>query len=103
MSYAELYPTLIQKNLVQTMTPPSIPKELPLWYKSDHHCAFHKGALGHDIENCLALKAEVKRLMQSGMLSFEDSGPNVQANPLPKHSGVTVNMVEGCSWKVPCL
>ncbi|XP_050877163.1 uncharacterized protein LOC127080915 [Lathyrus oleraceus] len=42
----------------------------------------------------MTLKTEVKRLMQSGILSFEDSGPNVQANPLPKHGGATVNMVE---------
>lgn len=41
------------------------------------------------------MKAEVRRLMQSGIWSFEDSGPNVQANPLPKHDGTTVNMVGG--------
>lgn len=33
--------------------------------------------------------------MQSGILSFEDSGPNVQANQFPKHGDATVNMVEG--------
>lgn len=33
--------------------------------------------------------------MQSGILYFKDSGPNVQANQLPKHGGATMNMVEG--------
>ncbi|XP_050877126.1 uncharacterized protein LOC127080877 [Lathyrus oleraceus] len=96
MSYAELYPALIQNNFVQTRTPPSIPKELPWWYKFDHHCAFHQTSPGHDIENCLALKVEVKRLVQRNILSFEHYGPNVQANPLRKNGGATVNMVEGC-------
>lgn len=56
---------------------PSIPKELPWWYKPYHHYAFYQGTPDHDIENCFALKAEVRRLMQSGILSFKDSGPNV--------------------------
>lgn len=37
--------------------------------------------------------------MQSGILSFEDSGPNVQANLFPKHGGSIVNMVEGYPGK----
>ncbi|XP_050877776.1 uncharacterized protein LOC127081573 [Lathyrus oleraceus] len=87
------------KNLVQTRTPPAVSKELLWWYKADQHCAFHQGAPGHDIENCFTLKAEVRRLMQSDILSFEDSNPNVQANPLPKHGNAAVNMVEGCPGK----
>lgn len=37
--------------------------------------------------------------MQSGILSFEDSNPNVQDNLLPKHGNTIVNMVEGCPRK----
>ena len=37
--------------------------------------------------------------MKNGILSFEDSNPNIQANPLPKHFNATVNMVEGCPGK----
>ncbi|XP_050920028.1 uncharacterized protein LOC127137625 [Lathyrus oleraceus] len=61
----------------------------------------YKGAPGHDIENCFALKSKVRRLIQSGILSFENSSPNVQANLLPKHSNATVNMVEGCLGRDP--
>ncbi|XP_050909901.1 uncharacterized protein LOC127123744 [Lathyrus oleraceus] len=97
--YTKLFPALIHKNLVQTRTPPFVAKELPWWYKTDQHCAFHQGAPCHDNENCFTLKAEVRRLMQSGILSFEDSNPNVQVNSLPKHGNTTVNMVEGCPEK----
>ncbi|XP_050909093.1 uncharacterized protein LOC127122859 [Lathyrus oleraceus] len=95
MTYTKLFTTLIQKNLVKTRTPPAVLKELPWWYKVDQHCAFHQGTPGYNIENCFALKAGVRRLIQSGILSFEDSNPNVQANPLPKHGNANVNMFEG--------
>ncbi|KAI5431301.1 hypothetical protein KIW84_035467 [Lathyrus oleraceus] len=36
--------------------------------------------------------------MRCGILSFEDSGPNVTKNPLPEH-GKSVNMVQGCPGK----
>ncbi|XP_050889611.1 uncharacterized protein LOC127094889 [Lathyrus oleraceus] len=60
---------VVQKNLIQIRTSSAIPKEL-LWW-----------------------------LMQSGILSFEDSSPNVQANLFPKQCGAIVNMVEGCPGK----
>lgn len=37
--------------------------------------------------------------MKSDILSFEDYGPNVQANSLPKHGSATVNMVGGYPGK----
>ncbi|CAK8562070.1 unnamed protein product [Lathyrus sativus] len=92
MAYSELYPTLIQKNLVQTRTPPTISKNLPWWFRYDRFCPFHQGAPGHDIEHCFALKAEVQKLVQSSILSFEDSGPNVSISLLPKYG----NAEEGC-------
>ncbi|XP_050919131.1 uncharacterized protein LOC127136637 [Lathyrus oleraceus] len=92
--------TLLMKNLVHTRVSPAIPKELLWWYKSDHHCAFYQGAPSHDIENCVALKAEVIRLMQIGILSFEDFGSNVQANLLPKYGGASVNMHDHVSCHI---
>ncbi|GAU51647.1 hypothetical protein TSUD_414690 [Trifolium subterraneum] len=76
MSYAELFPALVEKNLVQTRAPPPVPAPLPWWYKSDAFCAFHQGAPGRGIEHYL--------------------NPNVQANPFPKHGASSVNMVNGC-------
>ncbi|KAI5439008.1 hypothetical protein KIW84_024662 [Lathyrus oleraceus] len=96
MTYAELYPSFILKNLLQPKNPPQIPEPLPWWYKSELRCAFHQGAPGHDIENLYPLKYEVQKLVKSGMVSFEDRAPNVKANPLPARGNPSVNMVDGC-------
>ncbi|KAI5408538.1 hypothetical protein KIW84_054402 [Lathyrus oleraceus] len=96
MSYAELYPSLVLKNLLQPRNLPQIPEPLPWWYKPEFQCSFHQGAPGHDIENCYSLKYEVKNFVKSGMVSFEDCAPNIKANPLPAHLNPSVNMVDGC-------
>ncbi|KAI5435420.1 hypothetical protein KIW84_022013 [Lathyrus oleraceus] len=96
MTYAELYPSLVLKNLLQPRNLPEIPKPLPWWYKPELHCAFHQGAPRHDIENCYSLKYKVQKLIKSGMVSFEDHAPNVKANPLPAHGNSSVNMVDDC-------
>src|ERR1044072_509526 len=93
MTYTKLYPTLIERNLVQTRLPPPVPNKLPWWYKADVSCPFHQRAPGHDLEHCIALKAEVQRLVRANLLSFRNANPNVQANPLPNHSGHTVNLI----------
>ncbi|KAK2381912.1 hypothetical protein QL285_069482 [Trifolium repens] len=77
MSYADLLLALIGKNLVQTRAPPHVPAPLPIWFKSDHFCAFHQGAPGHDIEDCWALKYEVQKLTRANVLSFKDPNSNV--------------------------
>ncbi|KAI5434870.1 hypothetical protein KIW84_021624 [Lathyrus oleraceus] len=96
MTYEELYPSLVLKNLLQPRNPPQILEPLPWWYKPELHYAFHQGAPGHDIENCYPLKYEVQKLVKNGMVSFEDRAPNVKANPLPTHRSSSVNMMDGC-------
>lgn len=64
MTYAELYPSLVVKNLIQPENPPYMPEPLPWWYKLDQHCTYHQGAPGHDIENCNPLKYEVQKLVK---------------------------------------
>jgi hypothetical protein len=76
MTYEELLPALIEKNLVQTRAPPSVPAKLPWWYKADRSCAFHQGAPGHDTEHCYVLKSEVQKLIKDNILSFKDQNPN---------------------------
>ncbi|KEH16515.1 hypothetical protein MTR_0157s0040 [Medicago truncatula] len=75
MKYAEMLPTLLKKNLVQTRAPPRVPNKLPTLYRSDCFCAFHQGAPDHDIEHCYALRVEVQKLIEENTWSFED--PNV--------------------------
>ncbi|KAI5435104.1 hypothetical protein KIW84_021797 [Lathyrus oleraceus] len=98
MSYAELYPSLIERKLITPRDPPAVPANPQWWYKPDQHCVYHSGAPGHNIENCYPLKTKVQDLVRCGILSFEDSGPNVTKNPLPEH-GKSVNMVQGCPGK----
>jgi len=71
MTYAELLPILLQKNLVQTRVPPQVPNELPVWYQPDLSCAFHQGAPDHDGEHCRSLKIEVQKLIKANILLFE--------------------------------
>ena len=95
MPYAELFPALLAKGHVQTKAPPVIPDKPPFWFRADQFCAYHQGASGHNIENCISLKADVQRLVKNGILSFKDTNPNVLVNPLPQHGESTINMVYG--------
>ncbi|KAI5440505.1 hypothetical protein KIW84_010111 [Lathyrus oleraceus] len=81
--------------------PPQIPEPLPWLFKPDLHCAFRQGAPGHDIENCYPLKYEVQKLMNNGMVSFEDRAPNMKASLLPIHGNTSINMVDGCPGMNP--
>ncbi|KAI5384540.1 hypothetical protein KIW84_071516 [Lathyrus oleraceus] len=96
MTYVDMYPSLVLKNLIQPRNPLQVHEPLPWWFKPDLHCAFHQGPPGHDIENFYLLKYEVQKLVKSGMVSFEDRAPNVKANSLPPHGNASVNMVDGC-------
>ena len=93
MTYTELYPSLISKNLVRPRQQPAVPKKLPWWYKPEDSCAHHQGAPGHDLEDCLTLKTEVQRLIQEGILNFKDTGPNIKTNPMPDYAGASTGMV----------
>ncbi|XP_058724226.1 uncharacterized protein LOC131595775 [Vicia villosa] len=94
MPYAELFPTLLAKGLIQTRSPPNPTNSSSPWYKADQSCPYHQGAPGHNIENCFSFKVDVQRLVKSGMLSFKDTNPNVQANPLPQHKEASVNLID---------
>jgi len=56
MKYADLFPRLLERNLIHTKAPLSVPTVLPAGYRADLSCAFHQGAPGHDIEQCFALQ-----------------------------------------------
>ena len=52
MTYTELFPSLIRKNLITTKPPPVAPNSASPWYKADQLCEYHQGSPGHNIENC---------------------------------------------------
>ncbi|KAI5441166.1 hypothetical protein KIW84_010577 [Lathyrus oleraceus] len=99
MTYAELYPSLIERKLITPRDPSVIPTNPQWWYKPELHCVYHSGAPGHDVENCYPLKTKVQDLVRSGILCFKDVCPNVKKNPLPEHGKSAVNMVQGCPGK----
>ncbi|XP_058749142.1 uncharacterized protein LOC131622110 [Vicia villosa] len=92
MTYTELFPTLIRKNLVQTRSPPPVLEKIPWWYKADAICAFHQNAPGHGLEDCWPLKVEVQRLVRAeihekfvrkGLINFNHyDGPVCKKDPL---------------------
>ncbi|XP_050881931.1 uncharacterized protein LOC127085460 isoform X2 [Lathyrus oleraceus] len=76
MSYAELYPSLLERNLITPREPPPIPVNPRWWYRPEQHCVYHSGAPGHDVDSCFQLKMKVQDLVRSGILILEDLGPN---------------------------
>lgn len=87
MTYADLFPILLQRNLIQTKALLRVPATLPWWYKPESNCAFHQGAPGHGIENCFALKAEVQGLIRSNVLTFKE--------------GTSTEVIVACTDEVP--
>jgi len=75
-SYAELYPSLLERNLITPRDPPPIPVNPRWWYRPEQHCVYHSGAPGHDVDSCFQLKMKVQDLVRSGILILEDLGPN---------------------------
>jgi len=72
MRYTELFPMLLERNLVHTKAPLPVPARLPAGYRADLSCASHQGAPGHDIEQCYALKKIVRKLIRNNTLPFLD-------------------------------
>ena len=74
MSYAVLFPRLLERNLNHTKAPLPVPAKLTSRYRSDLFCAFHQGAPGHDIEHCFGLQKKVQKLIRKNLIPFEEFG-----------------------------
>jgi len=77
IKYAELLPTSLKENLVQTKPPSPIPKKLSARWRPDLFCAFHQGAQGHDVKHCFSLKIEVQKLINANVLPFKNLNPSM--------------------------
>ena len=63
MPYADLLPSLISNQMV-VVSPRKVYQSLfPRWYNPNATCAYHGGVPGHSIEQCVAFKHMVQRLM----------------------------------------
>ncbi|KAH1265557.1 hypothetical protein GmHk_01G001239 [Glycine max] len=94
MAYSELWPSLLENHLVVAIPGKVFQPPYPKWYNSNATCAYHSGALGHNIDSCLPFKYKVQHLINVGWLSFQEEGPNVKTNPLASHGGASINAIE---------
>ncbi|XP_057965409.1 uncharacterized protein LOC131155971 [Malania oleifera] len=94
MTYSELFPQLMERNLVSVIPGMVITAPFPQWYDPEAKCAYHANTPGHTIEWCWAFKNKVQTLREAGWLAFDDKQPRIQGNPLPNHGGNNVEMIE---------
>ena len=94
MPYAELLPYLISNQMAMVNPGKVYLSPFPRWYNHNATCAYHGGALGHSIEQCMVFKHKVQSLIDTGWLTFQGDSPNVRTNPLTSHGGSMVNAVE---------
>ncbi|XP_050915772.1 uncharacterized protein LOC127130854 [Lathyrus oleraceus] len=75
---------------------PLVPPTNPLihGYDANARCDFHARSPGNATEKCLALKLKVQALLERNIISFTPEGPNVKGNPMPGHSGLTINAIK---------
>ncbi|KAK5792305.1 hypothetical protein PVK06_033419 [Gossypium arboreum] len=99
VSYGELYPKLLEKQLISPHYMAPLKPPYPKWYDPNASCAYHAGNQGHSTENCLAFKRRVQGLIDAGILRF-DSASNATENPFPNHTEGNVSTVgKEDEWK----
>ncbi|GKU88880.1 hypothetical protein SLEP1_g3094 [Rubroshorea leprosula] len=98
LSYTEVFQQLIVASLVTPVPMVPLNPPFPTWYNPQARCEYHSGGVGHDLENCLALKHRIQDLTEAKELQITSKpelvGPNITKNPLPTHNSSTVNMIE---------
>lgn len=95
MSYSQVLQRLHQLKLVNLMNMPAPLERLPTNYNPNARCKFHSCGVGHDVQNCLALKYAVHNLLDSKSIQLNpDNGPNVIQNLMPAHNGPAINAIE---------
>lgn len=73
---------LLQLKLVNLRNMPRS-ERCPADYDPNAQCVFHSGGIGHEVENCLALKHKIQDLIDNKQLTFEGGAPLVNGQSLP--------------------
>ncbi|GKV51583.1 hypothetical protein SLEP1_g58222 [Rubroshorea leprosula] len=98
LSYTEVFRQLVEAGIVTLVLMVLVKPPFPAWYNPQPICEYHSGGVGHDLENCLALKHCIQDLIDAKELQIASEqkvvGPNITKNPLPTHDSSTVNMIE---------
>lgn len=64
------------------------------FYRADQKFAYQSNSIGHDNKDYSTLKHKFLDLIDQKMISIHTVVPNVNSDPLPKHGGVNINMIE---------
>ncbi|XP_017644323.1 uncharacterized protein LOC108484960 [Gossypium arboreum] len=91
VSYKELYQTLFNTHVVSPVYLKPMQPPYPKWYNENVQYEYHTGTTGHAIENCTAFKRLVEKLLEMGIIKFDESSSG--ENPLPNHADKEVNAV----------
>ncbi|XP_057969566.1 uncharacterized protein LOC131158698 [Malania oleifera] len=94
MSYADLFPQLLEQRMISTIPGIPLTNPPPHWYNPEVRCAYHANSPGHPIDQCWAFKHKVQDLKDAGWLSFDAKPVGIQENPLPDHGKDNVGMIE---------
>ncbi|XP_069150940.1 uncharacterized protein [Solanum lycopersicum] len=43
------------------------------FYRADHRCPYHSGAVGHDTENCSTLKHKIQNMINNNLINIEET------------------------------
>ena len=94
MTLSQILPQLLKTNLVTLKEAPKNPSTISSRYNPNAWCAYHSESLGHDTNNCWALKNKVQDLTEEKEIEFDPpETPNVITETMPKH-GSGINVIE---------
>ena len=70
VTYTELLPKLLERQLVALSHVPPMKPPFPKWYNPNVYCDYHAGKPGHSTEDCHSFKHKVQALIKVGWISF---------------------------------
>ncbi|XP_017639874.1 uncharacterized protein LOC108481224 [Gossypium arboreum] len=92
ITYRELYKNLFAAHVVSPFYLKLLQPPYPKWYDASAQCEYHAGVTGYSIENCTFFKRVVERLINVGVVKFDEM-PSVE-NSLPNHTINGVNAID---------
>ena len=94
MTPAQVLPHLLKLNLATIKEAPKNVNTSSPHYHANAKCAYHSDSVGHDTNDCWALKHKIQDLIEAKEVEFDaPEKPNVISAPMPKH-GRNVNAIE---------
>ena len=92
MTPAQVLPHLLKLNLSSLKEAPKNPNTTSPFYHSNTKCAYHSGSIGHDTNNCWALKNKIQDLIDAKEVEF-DTPENPMLSPLQCQGTTTTPML----------